>query len=186
VSGLTLWDEAQALLDVATAALDTLPDEDASLAGAPLRRYINDGLPSYDCPAMLTVHVSTIGEFPIGTIPPQERVKWYRLNSVQFVLTCIRCRPDALNQAQPAPVQFHNKAGRQHLADGWAIWNGVWRAINREQLFSKCDGVEIVGAVADDPNGGASGWVFRFSPIIGGYDPIPDYVAPTSFDTLLP
>lgn len=180
---LRLWDDAQALLDVATASLDSLPVEDSALAGAPLRRFISDGQPAYDCPAMLSVHVATLGEYPTPVSPTLARVSHNRINSVQYVLTCIRCRPDVLQKPDPAPTWALNKAARQHLADGWALWNGVWRAIVNEQLFVKCDGVEVVGAVADDPNGGASGWVFRVEPITGGYDPIPDYVAPLNFST---
>lgn len=180
MTALRIWDDAQDLLNVATAALDTLPGEDGQLAGAPLRRYLSDGLPSYDCPSMLNVYVATLGEYPAGPVPAVARVKYNRINTVQLVLTCIRCRPEMMMRPDPAPTWALNLAAKQHMADGWVLWNGVWRAIVAGQLFSKCDGVDIVGSVADDPSGGASGWVFRMAPITGGYDPIPNYVAVTT------
>ena len=183
MTGLALWTDAQALMDVCVAALDSLPDDDAALLGAPDRQLFTDGLPQYSGCDQISIFVTASGELPTTTgnvspSPSLNRVRFGRVNVPSYAISAVRCRPTALSdQEEPSPAAYAI-AAKQHMADVWALWNGIYRAFVNGMLFSKCDGITMEVAVADDPSGGVSGWVLIVTVPTDGYDPIPDYVPP--------
>lgn len=174
-----LWDLAEAVRDVAEAALDTLIDE--GLHGAPSRRFVAPGLPQFECckgevPGQLSVHVQGLLErqtTPTDLIGNAARVTVGRVPASAIVLTVLRCIKPTGPQGRGAPTPADLEEGaRQVLFDGWAVWNGLWRA-QRDggALAERCDGVQFRDASTIVPQGGCGGWIVFVSPNMQGYDP---------------
>lgn len=180
-----LWELANTVLDVAELALDTLPAvtphaEYGTLLGAPSRRFVAPGLPQFECcagevPGQLSVHVQSLGERAAGPIDPsgRGRLSVGRINASLLMLVVLRCvKQFGANGRGKPSVGDQNRDGWQALHDGWAVWNGLWRAQKEDgALADLCSGVVFRDASTLVPAGGCGGWVVAISPDMQGYDP---------------
>lgn len=168
---------AQALLDNAVLALDTLPSFDATLEGAPDRQFVSPGLPvddfvGSDCCSQIACWVSPVTES--GTTPAtrrSERNAW--INQVALTVGVTRCIPTGTSSTvgiyTPPSDDELTEAARQHNADGWVLWNYLHEAVHSEQLLTLCDAVAFDGFIDRIPQGGCSGWQGIIRATLGGY-----------------
>lgn len=153
---------AREFLDACIESLDTIPDFDPTLAGAPTRTFVAGGIVALDCCDQLAVHVGNISEresqYPIATI-----------NNVTLVATASRCVPTLDESGVPPPVAEQEEAGRQINADKWALWNHIHNLIENGDLFDQCCSV-IWGALAPlQPSGGCGGSTLTITVCFDGY-----------------
>lgn len=159
------------LLGAAVEALDTIPNYDAQLEGAPDRAFVSPGLPALDCCDQLTVHAQSIIDAPIspGGLAAGKKCA-ARIGHVGLVVTITRCIPtldEAGNYPLPSSMEF---AAAQTNADAWALWQHIYDLVCDEQLFSLCKEVFWDGLRALNPQGGCGGWVMNLRVTLDGYD----------------
>lgn len=166
---------AQELLEASVAALNTIPDTQAGLAGAPDRSFISAGEPVADCCPQLTVHVSSLAEAttqPLG-LGAGRRASYSRLNHVALFVTIFRCVTSGTESKTgykpPLAAHLENDAV-QINADGWALWNHLFNRIRAGLLFSTCREVFYEGGRQLIPSGLCGGWVFAFRVQLDGYE----------------
>lgn len=159
------------LLDASIEALDTIPDYDVTLGGAPDRAFVSPGPPALDCCDQLTVHVSRISEG--ATAPGQPKASFSWINRVTLVVTFTRCLPvqDANGNAPSVPLQ--QAAAEQMSADQWAIWNHLHNLIADGLLFDRC--CDVIWGTLESlvPSGGCGGSVMGITVCFDGYEEIP-------------
>lgn len=165
---------AHELLDACIEALDTIPDYDATLEGAPDRSFVTAGDPAADCCPQLTVHVRDIFEAPTepGGLGSGRRASYGRINHIGLTMTLFRCVPVGSGDIdyQPPSADELEAAAIQINADGWALWNHLYNMIRDEQLFALCRGVFWEGMRALPPQGACAGWVMTFRIALDGYE----------------
>lgn len=175
---LDAWEIATDVLTAACAALDTLPDVDATLTGCPARAYVSPGLPAIDCD-QLTVHLPSMFEAgtDLGEGPPELsmaiRTRAQRVNIVTLRVMLARCLPKPSSGARirwPSLDQLE-LAAKQHAADGWVLWNGLYRAAKEGQLGRPCDAITFAAALPLDPQGGYGGWSLTVQMQLDGFRP---------------
>lgn len=176
-----LHDLAEAVLDEAVAALDSIPDFDPTLDGAPDRYFVSPGIPvsdfvGRDCCSQIAVWVTptieadtTPGGMDIGR--RASRYAW--INQVGLSIAASRCIPTGSSSSvglySPPTADELTEASRQLNADGWALWNHMHNAIKAEHILTLCDAVSIDGITAAIPAGGCAGWVLTMRAALGGY-----------------
>lgn len=165
-----LHDLAEEFLDACAAALDTIPIDDPTLAGAPLRAFVSPGTPAHDCCDQLAVHVGVVSEGDSSPLPPSASDA--RINRATLIATVTRCVPMMSdNGVLPTPEELDNAAA-QVDADKWALWNHIYNMINAHLLFDKC--CEIIwGQIrAIAPSGGCGGSTFTITVCFDGYEEV--------------
>lgn len=165
-----LHDLAREFLEACVEALDTIPDYDATLAGAPERTFVAPGPVALDCCDQLAVHVGTLLEGDSAPFQPKASVA--RINLVTLVATASRCVPVPDNNGNPPPVLDQEEAARQINADKWAIWNHIYNLVNADLLFDKCCDVIWGGLTALQPNGGCGGSQLLITVCFDGYEEV--------------
>lgn len=177
-SPVDLGQVAQDLLDAATAALDTIPTYDPSLAGAPERRFVSAGPPVWDCCEQLVVHAAGVAqEFTRPSSPPAATGQRHRYGAwlwkASLTLTVGRCVPEgellANGKYVPPDVAALDAAAAQINADGWALVNGIANRLFAGQLHDRCSGWQWDALNSVDPAGGCGGWTINFRVTIDGY-----------------
>lgn len=176
-----LHDLAEAILDAAVEALDTIPDFDPSLLGSPERAFVSPGLPvsdfvGADCCSQLAIWVTPTAEmdtFPGGNDVGKRSARYAWKNQVGFSLQVNRCIPTGTSSSvgvysPPTPTQL-TEAARQHDADHWALWNHMHNAVHAGRILDLCDNVTIQNIVAAVPSGGCAGWTMTLSASLDGY-----------------
>lgn len=160
---------ADEFLDACAEALDTIPDYDASLVGAPTRAFISHATPVLDCCDQLTVHVNALSEGDSLPIPPTASDA--RINRVTLVATITRCVPTITDGRLPLPEE-EEAAAAQVNADKWALWNHIYNLINEHMLFDKC--CEIIwGQIRPiNTSGGCGGSIFTITVCFDGYQEV--------------
>ena len=160
-----------AVLDAATAALDTIPGFAPELEGAPGRTYISDGQPALAC-GQLTVNAYTIREAatePLGLGAGTRHKQDFRKNLVGVQVWVSRCRD---TNAPPSPSGVE-AVSAQVNADAWALWNYLWN-INRQgstdPLVTICDEFYMDSLTPLQPSGTQAGWVLQLRVELAGYD----------------
>jgi hypothetical protein len=161
--------------DAMVEALATIPFDDPTLLGAPSRAYVSPGLPVFDCPEMLAVHLTPILELeasPIG-LAAAKRVRLAHITYVRVTGTIIRCVPTGMNEKTgnyvvPGTVELETAAKQIH-ADAWALWNHLWNLIHAGELLPRCSGVIFEGMTQVIPMGGSAGWEIRIRAQLDGY-----------------
>ena len=168
------------LLDVAD-ALDTIPDDDPTLEGAPLRQFISPGVPvndfvGRDCCSQIAVWALPTVEAdtaPGGLDAGKRAGRHAWINHVGLSAAVSRCIPmgesGSLELFTPPSADVLTEAARQHNADGWALWNHLHNAVHAEHLLTLCDEVAFDGITPAIPAGGCSGWVVAIRANLGGY-----------------
>ena len=160
--------------DLHDLALDVLDAAAAILQGeseAAEHIYLSHGPPALDCPDQLTVHITTIGEAATQqTDPLAPGMRKARVNLTGLAVTITRCYPTVDDHGNAPPADELTAASARLNADGWALWNGLWR--RRAELFSTCEAVFFDGLAALDAQGGIAGWVMPIRVELGGYAPV--------------
>lgn len=165
-----LYQLAAELRDVATEALDSIPDFAGleALEGAPERVFVSPGAPVADCCEFLAVHVNSIADRfarPADGGAP-------KLNIPRLIVTSMRCVPQGEGEEhtyQPPTVVALEEAARQLDADGWALWNHIYNLIEAEQFLTRCAHVAFVQMQSIAPEGGCAGWQLAFDAQLDGY-----------------
>ena len=169
-SPLDLDSLCDAVLEAATAALDSIPGFAPGLEGAPARTMITDGQPALTCD-QLTVNANPIREAataPLGLGAGTRHRQDFRKNHVGVQVWITRCRPQSIPQ-NAADMTAH---AEQHNADGWALWNYMWninRAGSSDPLVTLCDEWFMDSLVPLQPSGQLSGWTLNLRVELAGY-----------------
>lgn len=165
---------AHALLGVSVDALDTIPNYDATLAGAPDRRFVSPGQPVLDCCAdgQLTVNAILINDANTtpGGLAAGKRYVDGRINHVTFLVTIARCIPVADAQGNPPAVADLEAAASQTNADAWALWNHLFNV--SDTLVSLCGEVFFDGMRPLAPSN-CAGWTAIVRVRLDGYEETP-------------
>lgn len=174
-SPLDLFVLCEELLDAATDALNTIPLADPLLLGAPDRRFVNPGLPAFDCCDQLTVHTDRVADAATlaPALSPGKRHTLGKKNVVSLIITSTRCIPTGVDGPAgtfqlPEPAELSASA-EQINADGWALWNHIYNLLAAGDLLSRCSNVVFDGLVSVPPQGGCGGWTLTISAQYDGY-----------------
>ena len=160
---------AETLLDVAVAALDTLPDYDATLVGAPARQFVSPGLPAHDC-EQVTVQMFSVAEAPtitMSTLDVGKRGVTGRVSYVLYHVEVVRCIPTSATR--PPSAAALGVAAAQENADVWVLWEALHAARRDAVLTDRCSNVVIAAAQPLTPSGGFGGWRVPVEVQIEGY-----------------
>lgn len=167
-----LHDLALELLTASIDALDTIPNTEPSLLGAPDRAYVNSGQPALDCCNQLVVNAAAIreGQTPPGGLGAGTRHRQqFRVNLVGLNVTITRCDNSLLEDQIPSATNLQALA-EQTNADAWALWNYLWNLARSGDLFSICDEVFFDAMTPVGPSGGCSGWLLQMRVQLEGYE----------------
>ncbi len=170
-----LFDTAAELLEVAAGALDSVPEQlGTDLLGAPERQLIAYGVPVHDCCEQLVVWVNPVGE---GARSPTTLSPVFQIIRPTLRIHATRCVPTGRivgKQYVPPEAEDVTEASRQILADGWALWNRLFNAINTDPplLFSKCSDLVSWSMQSITPGGGCGGWEMQFTVALDGYSEV--------------
>jgi hypothetical protein len=163
----TLGEYGHELLTACAEALAT------TTAGAPAYQSFSPGLPAFDCPEGLWVHVAGLGEENTqpGTPAPVTglRTRFGQLILATLIVTITRCAPTG----DPIPSADAIAAvADQTSQDVWAIWNHLYALIRDGSIFGgKCSLDHFDGAAPLAISGESAGWTFQLRPQIDGYRP---------------
>jgi hypothetical protein len=161
------------LLDAAVDSLDTLPDFDPGLEGAPDRRFVSPGQPALDCCSQLTVHSASVGEANTtpGNLNVGKRNRSARINHIGLVVTITRCIQGLKEAGMEATAPEDLEATAvQTNADAWVLWNHLWNMWRSGELFTLCGEVFFDGMRALPTSGGCVGWTMTFRVALEGYE----------------
>lgn len=152
-------------LNACIAALDTIPDYEAGLGGAPVRSFVAPGPPAFDCCDQLAVHV--------GPITERTQAKTTTINQVQLVVNATRCVPMPDDNGNPPPQSEQQAAAAQINADKWALWNYLHMLVDNGLLFERCCDV-VWGTLSPlTPSGGCGGSQLTVTVCFDGYEAVP-------------
>lgn len=159
-----LYDQADALLDACIALLGSR---------APATAFVSPSEPIYDCCPMLAVSVVQLGEAftsPAGTLDAGHRTKFSRVNTVSFNVHAVRCDTEVAAQTLP-DVDAKQGVAMETYADGWTLWNGLYRMVDDGTLFRGCGERYLDAARPIDSSGGCVGFLISLRASLPGYDP---------------
>lgn len=170
---------ADLLLEAAKRSLDTLPEADASLRGAPGRRYVHAGVPVHDCEQLVvwapTVdEASTLRPSEFGMMGAGERGITGRVNFVQLMVSLVRCYvmdTSGTIVLDTPSVAALAQSGKQGNADVWSMWCGINQARREGWFEGTCTAVAFGRAQAIQPLGGVYGWTIPLEFQVEGYKP---------------
>lgn len=170
-----LYDAACELLAAAADALEGAP-------GGPIDRvYVSPGVPAWDTPNQLTVHVGGAAE---GVVSPGQPglAEGHRVAvsgsviMVPLTITVTRPVPVAGKGANSLPKpEAIQRASEVMLGDLWTIYNTLRNMKRRGQLFAAHDGSATTREMAFDPvvslnpGGGVIGWQIPVRVQLDGY-----------------
>ena len=172
---LDLHDLCLDLLGACVESLDTIPNYDPTLLGAPERAFVSPGLPALDCCDQLTVHAQQILAAPTspGGLATGKKCP-ARIGQVALVVTITRCIPVLDDAGTWPPPEEIEQAAVQTNADAWALWEHIYALVCSEALFSLCKEVFWDGLRALSPQGGCGGWVMNLRVTLDGYEVVVD------------
>jgi hypothetical protein len=163
----SLTELAQEFLDVSEESLDQ------TTAGAPDLVYLEAGpLPAFDCCPALFAYVSSLGEdftspqAPAGAIG--QRFNHGRRNLATLNVVVLRCAAELGQNGMPTAAA-KNAVAATVEEDGWALWNGVHRAIRDGRFKDLCSTVYMDIGQAIPEQGGCVGWLMTVRSDIGGW-----------------
>lgn len=152
------------------AVLSALATTDAGIPDGPA--YVAPGIPSLDCPEMVSVHVQTLSfasTSPSGPLDADKRSASRGVIQATLVAQFVRCQP-LMNPAGLPDAASMTAAGKKADQDVWAVWNHITSLVRAGTIFSgSCppNGVDPPAPIT--PQGGSAGWAFQVRPQIGGY-----------------
>lgn len=124
------------------------------------RQFVSHGLPPFDCPNQLTVHISALratNPLTRSDIGPQCKAV---IPAMDLAVTIVRCVPTLLDNGKLPSATDITTANQQLLQDLWELWRGL--------VDETIDGTLIPGlgcsaftwrqAVPIGPSGGFAAW----------------------------
>lgn len=157
-------------------ALNTIPDFDSTLLGAQDHRYVSFGLPAFDCPDQLTVHVTPLSEAdtsPGGLAIGKRASRDAWINNVTLVITSTRCvktgEVSAMGVYSPPDPALLTLDAKQGHADAWALWNHLHNVKASGDFLTLCDAAEFGDLLGLIPSGESAGWTWPIAIVLGGY-----------------
>lgn len=168
-----LYDLAAELRDICAEALDSIPEHPGmdDLDGAPAYAFVSDAAPIPECcdDGMLAVHVNNVTDRFARAAEPSAP----KLNVPSLIVSLLRCVPVGTGEGdhyEPPTVDEIQTSARQTLADGWALWNGIYSAIEQEVFLTRCRRAEFVSMQSVRPGEGqCAGWQLAFLVQLDGY-----------------
>lgn len=152
------------------AVLAALATTDAGVPDGPA--YVAPGIPSLDCPEMVTVHVQTLqfaSTSPSAPLAADQRAARRGLIQATLVAQFVRCQPTIKGTSLPNAVEM-NAAGKKADQDVWAVWNHIVGLVRAGTIFEgACPPNGIDPPAPITPQGASAGWAFQVRPQIGGY-----------------
>jgi len=173
---------ALAFLDDVAASLDSIPDYDPTLEGAPERQFVSPGISvddfvGRDCCSQIAVWITPLteaGTSPGGLDDGKRASRFAWINQVSLTARVTRCFPTSSVSTAgiytPPTADELTEAAKQHDADAWALWNYLHSAVHKEHLLEHCDEVFFDNITAIVPSGGCGGWVVSVRAALGGYE----------------
>lgn len=163
---------ASDLQDLAADVLDVAEQILAVTGGPPLvRSLVAHGAPALDCADQLSVHVANVGEALTQATDPLaaglRHARPGRINLTGLIVTLTRCYPAVDGEGNLPGADDETAASATLNADGWALWNGLYRA--RDVLFAACDLVFFDGIVPLPPQGACAGYIMQIRFELPGY-----------------
>ena len=152
-------------LAACAASLDTIPDYEASLGGAPVRSFVAPGPPAFDCCDQLAVHVDPITE--------RTQAQGNAINNVSLTAHITRCVPMPDDDGNPPPPSEQQASAAQINADKWALWNYLHMLIDDDLLFESCCSVQWGTLSPLTPSGGCGGSRLTITVCFDGYEAVP-------------
>lgn len=143
-----------------------------TVGGVPDVSFVSPGLPAFDCPEQLTVHVATL---QMENTSPQDLGAGHRLptrflNMATLVAIIIRCQPEPKGMTVLPSSADISLAARVTQQDVWAIWNHLASRQRAGDLFEgSCMPFYFDPPAPQSPQGGSAGWAFQVRVEIGGY-----------------
>jgi len=168
-----LYELCEELLDFCAEALDTIPDFPdpawlADMDGAPSNRFVSPGPPLRECcdDGQLTVHVQPITDrlHRSNANPGSEKV-----NLPTLIVTLLRCVSIVTEEGEVETPAVQTEFAKQHMADGWALWNHIYNLIRAEQFLTLCQAADFVAMVPVPVEGMCGGWQLNFQVELEGY-----------------
>jgi hypothetical protein len=110
---------------------------------------------------------------PGGLDAGRRSARFARINHPSFIATITRCVPTGFESqtgtfTPPSPVDL-TLAARQINADGWALWNHLFNAVQAGRLLTLCDEVFWDAIIPVVPAGGCAGWTVTMRASLPGY-----------------
>jgi hypothetical protein len=166
---------AEALLDAAIEALDTIPNFAPGLEGAPERTFISPGRPALEGCDQLCVNADLIldAQTTPGGLGAGRRPWQGKINHVTLTITIDRCVVDnrtGVDITEPYRAEDLTETAQQTNADAWAIWNHLFNMASAGLLLTMCSELFFDGARALPEEGGRAGWTITLRARLDGYE----------------
>lgn len=150
------------LADTADALLTVVADG-LTAAGlqVPVRTYVADGPPAYDCEQLVVALVRLYPGLPFQDDPGQPVLKATLLRSATLAVHLVRCLPAMKSGPRGAdvfPTQDElNTSGMRVLTDAYVLPTSVVAAWHAGTFLGLCDAMGVRELVPAEPQGGFGG-----------------------------
>jgi hypothetical protein len=156
---------SQSFLGVCETALGT------TVGGVPDLSYVYPSEPPIDCCPALIVFMAALTEETTSPISPPastgHRASYGRLNLVTLTAWALRCSP-RVNENGTIDVSEIERVAQEVQQDGWAMWNGIYKAINDGSFLDICSDAHFDRAVPIKDQGNCVGWSMTIRAELGG------------------
>ena len=170
-----LFDLAAEYLAACVESLDTVPTYAPALGGAPVRTFVNYGVPVADFATQAVTGSTGCDQLTVHVMPITERAGEQAgfVSNVMLVATIFRCCLPTVDDMGNAPTpQSQSAWAEQILADKWSLWNHLHFLVREGELFDKCCAVVWNGINALNPSGGCGGSTVTVTVCFDGYEEI--------------
>jgi len=165
------------LLAAAVASLDHIPEVFPELLGAPERQLV---APPGDIVAacdQVLVNESGVGSMATRPQSPAaaagKKHVFGRVTEATLQVAVTRCcLPVGTTSGRiytPPSAAQEQEAARQLLADGWALWNGLFTRMVRGDLLDRCSSIGWEGMSPIGPLGACGGHLLTLRVALAGY-----------------
>ena len=142
--------------------------------GTPDLAYVYPVRPPIDCCPALIVFMERLTEEQTSPLTPPaatgHRAAFGRLNLVTLTVWALRCSPRVNDDGSVNLLNVLTSA-QEVQQDGWALWNGIYRAIRNGDFKDLCADVHFGDARPIAEQGGCCGWSFSIRAELDGYSP---------------
>ncbi len=156
---------SNAFLQVCEDALDT------TVGGVPEVSYVYPVRPPVDCCPALVVWMGGLSEETTSPISPPaasgHRASYGRLNLVTLTVWALRCAPPTNDDGSISLSEIALVA-QEVQQDGWALYNGIYKAVNDGTFLDICSDCHFDRAVPVEEAGGCCGWQMTIRAELGG------------------
>ena len=142
-----------------------------TVGGVPDLSYIYPVEPVMDCCDALIVFMAALTEETTSPISPPastgHRASYGRLNLVTLTAWILRCAPP-VNENGSIELTEIERVAQEVQQDGWAMWNGIYKAINDSTFLDICTAVHFDRSAPIKEQGGCLGWSATIRAELGG------------------